>query len=189
MKQKDHLALAYELLRLTGDGPLWKKEGNRRLFLIGCVCPDYLPFTYLRGFWRGSRMKGHSLPYSAHRIEKTLGRLQKRGVGSRRDCLSLGMLMHYLADSFTYVHTEGFSGSVGAHRDYEDRLHACFKFCRAPSRQKLSGATTDLYRYLRRAWQEPYGTTPNPRRDCRRILFFCGIAFLALTENQNSKGD
>ncbi len=126
MKKQDHKALAHYLLESVGSGLLCERRLHRRLFLIGCVGPDYIPLTYLRGFRQSRAMLGHNTRYSMAHIQKSIKRLQRRGVRSLRDCFRLGTLMHYLADSFTFPHTEGFSGDMKEHRRYERDLHACF---------------------------------------------------------------
>ena len=126
MKRKDHKALGGYLLDSVGAGDRNRISPlHRRCFLVGCVIPDLLPFTYLRG-WRESRgLRGHDAPYLKKGLEKRLSRLRRFGVSGGRGWFSLGIAMHYLADSRTYPHTCSFSGGFREHRRYEKELHRC----------------------------------------------------------------
>lgn len=183
MKQKDHLALAYYLIDCAGEGLPWRRTWHRRFFLLGCVCPDYVPFTYLRGFRQSHAARGHDARYLEGYIQKKLGRIAARGVKRWRDALALGLLMHYLADSFTFVHTGGFCGSMREHRRYEWGLHACFSKClshttqREPTRPADFAQLSERLRQRRRAYECKGGEY---ERDCEQILGACTEVFFAL---------
>ncbi len=185
MKKQDHKALAHYLLNHLGQGRLFEKKWHRRLFLLGSVSPDYLPFTYLRGFWRSRAMLGHNTKYSMAHIQRSIKRLQKRGVETRRDCFALGTLMHYLADSFTFPHTESFEGNMSAHRRYEKELHACFAHrlsLTLPNATECRpiGSLTSFLRDRREAYEEI--SEKNCQHDAGEIICACSGIFSALCE-------
>ena len=187
MKQKDHKALGKYLLDSVGGGRLWQRTWHRRVFLLGCISPDYIPFTYLRGFHQSHAMLGHNARYSSEHIQKSIRRLQTRGVRRYRDCFRLGTLMHYLADSFTFPHTEGFAGNMRAHRRYENDLHGCFeKFLSGePSRHSVVAYTPEkLTDFLRGGRLEYERGECSCDRDCRQILNACTSVFQALCFGQ-----
>lgn len=185
MKQVDHRALAHDLLEYAGTSRVFSHGGNRRAFLLGCICPDYLPLTYLRGVRRSHAMRGHDARYSAAFIRKTLDRLHSRGVRSLRDCYTLGCLMHYLADSFTHAHNVSFSGDMRAHRRYEAALHQRFAqhlrySAHKPRTKEKQRETPHAHWYrVRRDYERGTG---GYERDCRAILEVCRSVFLALLE-------
>lgn len=185
MKQKDHRALAHYLLRSAGGGEICTRSRYRYAFILGCVSPDYLPTTYLRGFGRSHAMRGHNAIYSAAHIKHLLARLQDGGITSVRDAYALGSLMHYLADSFTHVHNETFKGDMRAHRSYEQGLHRHFtRYLRRavlggiPDPPPTPAAEEHWYRVRRRYEGEEEGY----ERDCHAIVDACRSVFRTLTE-------
>lgn len=183
MKQKDHKALAYYLLDSAGESRVWNGTWHRRFFIWGCIGPDYIPFTYLRGIRQSRAMLGHNAKYSRAHINKSILRLQRRGVRGFWDCFALGTLMHYLADSFTFVHTEQFLGNMKEHRSYERALHACFSDFLKEGVQRQTygiGASEALHIFLdrrRRAYEAGEGSCEH---DCRQIVHACAGVFQTL---------
>ena len=187
MKQKDHQALGMYLLDRVGADVFEGRALRRRLFLLGCICPDYLPFTYLRGFWQSRAMRGHDLPYSKRRIQKSIRRLHQRGVMRLRDSFALGTLMHYLSDSFTFVHTEAFTGSMQTHRLYERALHQSFLRVlgeREPSLVPISDTDRGPFAFLENQRREYLESAPSVEHDCRRIVHACTGIFQTLCAGQ-----
>ena len=180
MKGKDHRALARYLLGQKGEGSTPWGGWRRRFFLVGCVTPDYIPLTYLRGFRQSRAMLGHHAKYSQARIRRTMGRLQAHGVRGLWDCFRLGTLMHYLSDSFTYPHTERFRGGMREHRRYEQGFHACF----LAYLQRQSALTCPIRR-LFDSLEEWLGTLraryeaseQSFLSDCDHILLACSTVF------------
>ena len=187
MKKKDHKALAYYLLESVGVDVHWEKRWHRRSFLLGCVCPDYLPFTYLRGFRQSHAMLGHNTLYSGAHISKSIGKLKEKGIRSWRDCWALGTLMHYLADSFTFPHTQGFEGSMREHRAYEKTLHGFFAAFLSHERACSIGVRIPekIPAFLQLGRAEYEREAPSFERDCRRIIASCSGVFHALSVKQN----
>ena len=124
MKKKDHLLLGRFLLA--------KKEApsgsiKRRLFLFGCVEPDINPFTYMRGSVRHQFLQGHNEENAREHFQKVLEKLNRSGVRTPWQWFTLGTLIHYAADSFTFPHNKSlFPGSLADHVAYELQLHALF---------------------------------------------------------------
>ncbi len=183
MKQKDHRALARFLSDSVGKSHRIGGRWHRRFFVLGCILPDYLPFTYLHGFARSRAMLGHNTPYSASLIRKRIRRLQRRGIRTLADSFLLGTLMHYLADSFTYPHNERFQGNMSAHRSYEKRLHGNFTrlLAQANTQKRHPAAIEDaLLDVLCRHRAEYECLPPSPDEDSRVILHACSEIFTGL---------
>ncbi len=183
MKQKDHRALARYLADSVGEDHRISGRWHRRFFVLGCILPDYLPFTYLHGFVQSRAMLGHNTLYSAALIRKRIRRLQKRGIRTLADSFWLGTLMHYLADSFTYPHNERFQGNMSAHRSYEKNLHSHFsRFLSKAKKQtrhpdQSQGALLDI---LCRSRSEYDRLPPSPDEDSRVILHACREIFTGI---------
>ncbi len=182
MKQKDHRALARYLMDCVGERRVCGGVWHRRFFVLGCILPDYIPFTYLHGFRQSRAMRGHNMPYSAKQIRRGIRHLEARGVRTLKDSFRLGILMHYLADSFTYPHNAAFQGSMRDHRLYEKELHAHFKqylpLTARPILQPLpQGSLGDLFAISHSQYEN---TAFTYEHDCRQIITTCTEVFRCL---------
>ncbi len=189
MKQKDHLALGRYLISAgminrTGALP----PLCRLAFLSGCVLPDYLPHTYLHGFRKSHAMRGHHTAYSKRHIQTVLARLQKRGIRHHGDLFRLGLLLHYVADSFTYAHTAAFPGDMREHRRYELRLHATFLGYLQAEKQTKEELRKDLLSALRALRRQYEAEREEFLRDCIYILRATQMIFeeIFFGQKQNS---
>lgn len=182
MKQKDHRALAYYLIDSVGDCREWQGRWHRRFFLWGCIFPDYIPFTYLRGFRQSRAMLGHNARYSFLHIQRSIQKLEMRGCLRQRDFYRLGTLMHYLADSFTYPHTDTFCGGLQEHRAYERELHEVFSGYLRRHRAVAEGSLSDgsLLAHLMNRRTAYESAAASCEGDCKQILHNCTAVFLAL---------
>ncbi|MDD3230831.1 MAG: zinc dependent phospholipase C family protein [Oscillospiraceae bacterium] len=123
MQTKDHLALGKLLLNLSDCNGLHK---HRRAFLLGCVEPDYNMVTYTRGMRKHKKFRGHNAENSLAHIEKCLSEFQTGGLQSAWDYFTLGTMLHYAADAFTWPHNEFWYKSLVQHAIYEGTLHKQF---------------------------------------------------------------
>ncbi len=182
MKQKDHKSLAYYLIDSVGDCRVWQGRWHRRFFLWGCIFPDFIPFTYLRGFRQSRAMLGHNARYSFSHIQRSIQKLEARTKLRIRDFYRLGTLMHYLADSFTYPHTDAFCGDLQAHRAYERDLHGQFPIYLRQDRKITRGTLSEksLSEHLLDTRNVYENTTASCEDDCRQIVHTCTEVFWAL---------
>ena len=98
----------------------------RLFFLVGCVEPDYNPLTYLRGSIRKKPLHGHNVENVLPHIQACMNRLERSKKRTALWYFSLGTLIHYIADCFTFAHNPTFPGNLRTHRAYELSLHAEF---------------------------------------------------------------
>lgn len=99
---------------------------HARAFLVGCIQPDRNPITYLKGSLRHQWLRGHNYR-NAHRFMKRISRrLEKKCRLNLFDFYTLGKLIHYTADAFTYAHNADFPDSLHIHREYEAALQHHF---------------------------------------------------------------
>lgn len=92
---------------------------NARAFLTGCIQPDKNPLTYLKGSVNHQWLRGHNYKNAQLFMRKISSRLESRTALGLYDYYTLGKLIHYTADAFTYAHNESFGASLSAHREYE----------------------------------------------------------------------
>lgn len=184
MKRPDHKSLGRFLLERTS---LLPESARAKAFLLGCCAPDSIPLTYLRGFHKSGSMRGHHAAYSHGHIRRRLDRVRRRGVRSVTDWFFLGTLLHYVADSFTFSHTERFSGKRRLHDGYEARLHPVYQAYLSKAPLTEFCATDPLSEFYRRARETYEATTPSMETDCRFVTGVCAALFDAITQNSGKK--
>lgn len=100
-----------------------------RAFLLGCIEPDRNPVTYLKGSFRHQWLRGHNYRNARRFMRHISWRLEKKEKLNLFDFYTLGKLIHYTADAFTYAHNDTFSTDLGDHREYEAELQTHFLSC------------------------------------------------------------
>lgn len=120
MKKKDHFALACHLASLAGEAI---PDEYVMPFIFGSVEPDLNPFSYLRGMRDGKKFHGHNATNCAPHIHKRLFSIMTGGLEGAMDWFQLGVLLHYVADTFTSPHNDFMDISIKDHVAYEAKLH------------------------------------------------------------------
>ncbi len=95
-------------------------------FLLGCIEPDRNPMTYLKGSLRCQWLRGHNYQNARRFMRQISQRLERKENWNLFDYYTLGKLIHYTADAFTYAHNSEFSTDLGEHREYEVALQDHF---------------------------------------------------------------
>lgn len=121
MLTRDHRFLGYYVLEIQ-DARL--DPACKKMFLLGCVEPDWNLLTYARGSLKHKFLHGHNAENVAQHLEHLIETTKSTGVRTPMQWFRLGAALHYLADSFTFAHNRDFSGSLLDHRDYELNLHS-----------------------------------------------------------------
>lgn len=123
MRNKSHALMGQILLR---EYLSELSAGHARFFLLGCTQPDKNPATYLKGSIRSRWMRGHNYSNASRYMVRLTLRLEAKDHFNLWDCYSLGKLIHYCMDAFTFAHDERFPKKLKAHRVYEARLQNYF---------------------------------------------------------------
>lgn len=182
MRTSSHLLLGRTLADHT---PLLSAYPLRRnLFLLGNIVPDFIPFTYFTGFRTPPRTAGHSLPYSQPKIAKKIKKGRSLGFHSAGDAFRLGLLMHYLSDSFTYPHTLEYHGTKKEHTAHEKALCAVL-----PEFLFLVNTTEPACspEFLAEAKRQYNALPPSLARDAEWIVKVCSAVFFSVL-SVNEKG-
>ena len=95
-------------------------------FLIGCIEPDRNPITYLKGSIRCQWLRGHNYLNARRFMRRISWRLENRASMNIWDYYTLGKLIHYTADAFTYAHNLDFPSNLADHMEYEKDLQDHF---------------------------------------------------------------
>ena len=123
MRGKSHRCLGRYLIdRYLKDIP----PHFQQAFLIGCVEPDLNPATYLKGSIRCQWLRGHNYRNACRFMRDISLRLEKKDKLNLWDYYTLGKLIHYTTDAFTYAHNDSFTTSLSDHREYEAALQDHF---------------------------------------------------------------
>lgn len=174
MQTRDHKALATFLIENS-------RYNIRRLcakaFISGNFAPDYNPFKYIYGAIKKPRFGVHNDENTRSYIYCELRILNKKRRLTPYDFFRFGVIMHLLADSFTYPHTKAFSGTIGEHRVYEKLLHTEFRkyltenvCCGARCVRNITGEV--------KKQREIYAAAPpSLSLDCRSIMRVCKTVF------------
>lgn len=123
MRAEGHKLLGHYLAeKYLSDAP----RRYTRAFLIGCVQPDKNPTTYIKGSIRCQWLRGHNWDNAQRYIQRLSKRLERKHRLFLLDFYTLGKLMHYTTDAFTYAHNASFQENLLIHRRYERRLQSYF---------------------------------------------------------------
>lgn len=98
----------------------------QKAFLFGCIEPDRNPATYLKGSIRYQWLRGHNYLNARHFMRHIARRLEAKDQLNLFDYYTLGKLIHYTTDAFTYAHNDMFTTNLGDHREYEAALQNHF---------------------------------------------------------------
>lgn len=102
-------------------------------FQAGCAEPDYNPTTYLKGSIRSQWLRGHNWESSQKYMNRLAHRLEKRKKFRLLDFYTIGKLIHYTTDAFTFAHNTSFSENLRSHVHYEQLLHThMLEYLKAP---------------------------------------------------------
>ncbi len=136
MNMKNHYKMGRRICAemAANDMPL-KKAG----FMLGNLAPD-LCLSFV--------IRPHLYALTAFNIQKLLARLCRGGnPRSAGFSFRLGVLTHYICDSFCYSHSPAFKGGTRAHVRYERRQRA--EFQTMPLLTGPKGMAVGLKRMLR----------------------------------------
>ena len=100
-----------------------------KAFLFGCIQPDRNPVTYLKGSFRYQWLRGHNYRNARRFMKRISRRLERKCRWNLYDYYTLGKLIHYTADAFTYAHNADFPSHLRNHMEYEAALQEYFLSC------------------------------------------------------------
>lgn len=123
MRGKSHRMLGkYLVEHYMQDVP----ERYQKAFLFGCIEPDRNPATYLKGSLHYQWLRGHNYGNAQQFMRHIAWRLEGKREFRLFDYYTLGKLIHYTTDAFTYAHNDTFPTDLSEHRDYEAALQEHF---------------------------------------------------------------
>ena len=163
MKTEDHFRLAVHLK----NGPLKDLPFFSKLaFILGSVEPDINLFTYLLG-WKIRFFYGHHWSNAKNYLKN---KLQKTAHTQKVNWFSVGRLVHFTADAFTYTHNSYFVGGFLKHTKYEKELHPHFIPVMTTDKTYTDKAALDLEQYVLKRHKEYMLASPSVKTDTEFIL-------------------
>lgn len=123
MRGKSHICLGHYLIDHYMQD---LSPACAHAFLFGCIQPDRNPATYFKGSVRHQWLRGHNYRNARRFMSRISRRLEQKQQWNLFDYYTLGKLIHYTADSFTYAHNHTFPEGLREHRDYEIALQEHF---------------------------------------------------------------
>ncbi len=123
MRGKSHICLGNYLVKhYMPELP----RRYKKAFLLGCIEPDRNPATYLKGSLRCQWLRGHNYHNARRFMHRISIRLERKASLSLFDYYTLGKLIHYTADAFTFAHNDIFPEKLSDHWEYEVALQEHF---------------------------------------------------------------
>lgn len=182
MRKKTHIAVAAFLSRELQLEELTK---YRKSFYLGSILPDLTPsiVTEPHQFaitFEGLKMKMQEIAQIRDLEE------QKRSLWR-----SMGVILHYLADYFTFPHNDSYTGSLKDHCIYEgDLKHQMRAYVASRDARSIfekqcrimteSVSLADLFANIETMHKDymKQGSMHTPKDDCRWILTVCSGVLL-----------
>ncbi len=175
MRTSSHFLLGRTLVE---KAPVLARHPLRKgSFLLGNVLPDMVPHTFFWGSHTPWITGGHCLPSAALKIEHRIKRGLKTGLYTFYDAFRLGLLLHYLADSFTYPHAVKERMKYDLHKQYEKQLKEVLPAFLSVADKTEPAASIAFLEDCRRKYDE---IPPSPERDAEWIVRVCSAVFKAI---------
>lgn len=185
MRKKSHISLAGYLVRNLGLEELKK---HKKAFYFGSIMPDLnpkmlaVPHEYDKTFKPLKEL-----------LAQTLAETAEDGENERIFWRRAGVVMHYLADYFTYPHNASFAGSIKDHCMYESNMKYCMRvLVYMPESQTIFEDARDaadeisslreLFAYIERTHRDYTRHEHSVESDCRQILSLCATVLVVLSE-------
>lgn len=138
-----------------------------RAFLLGCVEPDRNPVTYLKGSLCCQWLRGHNYRNARRFMRRISQRLERKDTLGLLDYYTLGKLIHYTTDAFTYAHNRDFPRDLSRHREYEAQLQTHFlEFMQTDPQvnPQVAGTIMEAIGRYHREYEAQRRTIPNDSR-------------------------
>lgn len=147
----------------------------KKQFMLGNIMPDINLFTYLQG---------HTYKESISMLYTNTKSLIEKKFWNSTSFYHLGVILHYVADYFTFPHNVTFTGTLKEHCTYERRLHTYFlQFLQSKKQNYMSlqkslfhiCSITDLFTLLEEKHHEYLSMMPSFQTDCQYIFSLTNI--------------
>lgn len=172
MRKKSHISLASYLLHSDGMEILL---AHKKAFYWGNLLPDCVPSFLTRR---------HSIDETFPHLQKELQLLVEdynynKGI-TGYFCRHLGIVLHYVADYFTFPHNSFYPGNMREHCKYEKEMKFCMrayvKSDEAKRRRNAASACNtvdEICQYIKDMHRQYAKEDHNVQLDCEYIALLC----------------
>ena len=170
MRKKSHIALAGFLVREMDDANMQK---HWKAFYFGSILPDLTPKMITDPHEFDS-----SYLELKRRIAKLLSEAREHACKEGTLFCRLGVVMHYLADYFTFPHNKTYPGSLKDHCAYEEKLKQDLRAFLKTEKAKQIGREKDrdfasleeLFSYVKQQHEAYLKKRSNVEKDIEHIV-------------------
>ena len=185
MRKKSHISLARYLVREMKLDGLVK---HKKAFYLGSILPDLTPKMIT---------SPHEFSTSYDGLQCTIRRIAEEGLeeewNERVLWRKVGVVLHYVADYFTFPHNTSFGGNLKDHCMYESEMKYYMReFVWTPEAKKIfrdakrrahgMRNAEDLFGYIEEMHICYMQDIHSVAHDCRQILSLCSTVTVALAE-------
>ena len=170
MRKKSHIALAGFLVREMDDANMQK---HWKAFYFGSILPDLTPKMITDPHEFDS-----SYLELKRRIAKLLSEAREHACKEGTLFCRLGVVMHYLADYFTFPHNKTYPGTLKDHCTYEEKLKQDLRAFLKTEKAKQIGrdkdrdftSLEDLFSYIKQQQEAYLKKRSNVEKDIEHIV-------------------
>lgn len=176
MRKKSHISLAKYIVNSLEEQDMVK---HKKAFYLGSILPDCKPsFLTERHEIEGT------FPKIQQEMKMLVERKQDFRINTRVFYRSLGEIIHYIADYFTFPHNAHYTGSLKEHCAYEEQLKKSLReYIRSGEAEEnrvwfgsntgALNSTDAICEFIRIAHDRYVKLNNNVREDCRQIVALC----------------
>lgn len=176
MRKKSHISLAKYIVDNINEQELVK---HKKAFYLGSILPDCRPsFITVKHEMEGT------FPMVQQELEELVERQQRSQINMRVFYRSLGEVIHYIADYFTFPHNAHYTGTLRDHCAYEEQLKRSLKeYIQSGEAERNSrmihlsvqnlNSIGAICNFIRRAHETYVKLKNSVEGDCRHIVTLC----------------
>ena len=177
MRKKSHVSLANHLIERFESDAFIK---HTKSFKFGNLAPDLVPTFFT---------KRHEINSTFDIVEKKINRIietydYNKGL-TRLHTKDLGVIIHFIADYFTFPHNETYTGTLKEHCTYEKELKYALKLYvnhidMKDNSDDTHQSTSDICEYIRNCHTKYKCQLQNLQNDCKHIVEVCANVIRAI---------
>lgn len=191
MRKKSHISLACYLVQEMDSKDLLK---HKKAFYLGSILPDLTPKMITSPHEFSTSFEDLKQRIRGLIFDAQIGMHCERVLWRR-----LGVVMHYLADYFTFPHNSTYEGNLKDHCLYErDMKHALRTYVRTEEAQQIfreqqmylkkSTSLAELFREIEQTHHRYLSHRHSVPDDCRWIVEMCSRVLIGLVSIMFGEG-
>ena len=183
MRKKSHISLSGYLVR---EMKLEELALHKKAFYLGAVLPDLNP-----NMVRNPHEISVAFEKLGEDVRSAVEKGRKGNYNARVLWRKIGMIIHYIADFFTFPHNSSYDGNLKDHclyerdlkyliREYVRSQEAKAQFVFLWRRAEKIETPQELMSYIAKSHLEYMGTSHTLKGDCQWIVRVCSAALISI---------